>query len=302
MDRLEDSAPQQLGPSFLFEFVERDFVTFESHVAMVAPFVVPVVVRMGTTVRGLGTAFCISNIKDGPALFVTARHVVRELEGASGSSEPFVLIPRSRHDGDVPPNLLGGRITHVGVARTFSDIALLSIDLPVEVKEVPWWLPVDVGAPVVGEHCMALGYSGMMVGAPVSSDDSSVTQYWSQRLAASRTAIEEIHSVRRDVGLLDFPCFRVAGFFGPGMSGGPIISEAGNIIGVVSAGFAHESRTAYGALIAPLAEVVLELKVGQVTKAWRVADLMSRGIVVSGGAPAQVSRTADGVEVLWGAV
>lgn len=47
--------------------------------------------------------------------------------------------------------------------------------------------------------------------------------------------IEEIHPQRRDRALVDYPSFRTGVQYESGMSGGPIISESGYVIGIVSA-------------------------------------------------------------------
>jgi hypothetical protein len=76
-------------------------------------------------------------------------------------------------------------------------------------------------------------------------DDPDTTE-WTGDLRASQATIEEVHASGRDRVLAPFPCFLTNAYFAPGMSGGPIVSRGGRVVGVVSRGFEREHRTAEG--------------------------------------------------------
>ena len=56
---------------------------------------------------------------------------------------------------------------------------------------------------------------------------------YSQNSAHSAGKVIEIFREKRDSGLLNFPCFRTDTRFDHGMSGGPVINEAGYVCGVI---------------------------------------------------------------------
>jgi S1-C subfamily serine protease len=142
-----------------------------------------------------------------------------------------------------------------------------------------------------------LGYADMASGQPVAGDPN--TSGWQGPLHASRATIEEIHPSQRDGAMLTFPCFRTTAFYAPGMSGGPISSVDGRIIGVVSTSF-DEGGTAYGALMAGILEANVRLPTDQVNViALSFPDLIANGLVNTDGAEVSLDRTGIGVSLTW---
>ena len=93
-------------------------------------------------------------------------------------------------------------------------------------------------------------------------DDDPATIHYAQQTAISKGVVREVHPEYRDKGMLSFPCFRTDARFDPGMSGGPIFDETGNVIGVVSASSGtldSSSHTSYGSLIWPIFGCTIEI-------------------------------------------
>ena len=63
--------------------------------------------------------------------------------------------------------------------------------------------------------------------------------------------VTEVYPESRDSALLSFPCFEIEALFIGGMSGGPIFNEAGELCGLICAGFDH-APVAYGVVLWPM--------------------------------------------------
>ena len=86
------------------------------------------------------------------------------------------------------------------------------------------------GIPRNGATCLSMGYHDMKAEA----DGNQPYHYTIGRTySASKGIIEEIHFPRLDNVLMPFPCFRTSMRHEPGMSGGPVLSEDGAVLGVV---------------------------------------------------------------------
>jgi hypothetical protein len=271
------------------------------------PAVAPVCYRkQGTEVSIEGTAFCIGlSPTTGEALFVTASHTVDVLdpdrvEGVSQPEtgiEPFVLLPKK----DVPvrktEDLYGVRILQFVRNLTYSDIALLVVDIsdgehgPYDVKQ----LAVSFARPVVGQKTMALGYP-------------QIPGFMQTSLVASRGRIDELHPNKRDSSFVTYPSFRTTGNYLPGMSGGPIFNNGipgdpagpARVIGVVSSGYQSDPPIGYGASIGGILEMKPDLHTDDgVLQQFTMPDLISGGYIVHDGSDVTLSRKEDGVYLTW---
>jgi hypothetical protein len=78
---------------------------------------------------------------------------------------------------------------------------------------------------------------------------------YSQQTAYAPGSIVEVYPLRRDSGMLNFPCFRTNARFEPGMSGGPIFNESGSVCGVICSSMPPNEDDpqwlSYGSLIRP---------------------------------------------------
>jgi len=306
------TALSRLSGSILeISFQSDDFQRVDLTSINVKLAVAPVIIREATgAFRGLGTAFCISMLMSGKAIYVTAAHVVSEfaptkLEGhkfAVGrpreGREPFLVVPRSLKNPDDAFALQAIRIESVWLTH-HNDIAVITVDLSdfefAPTDAVVFGLGLD--PPVVGDDCCAIGYSSMATDRP--ADDPN-TMTWQGPLQASRGTIEEIHPSGRDRAMLTFPCFRTSAFYASGMSGGPIVSSDGRTIGVVSASFERGGGTAYGALMGSILESELRLPTenGEM-EGFDFPSLIGDKVVKTDNTSIALNWDADGLSLSW---
>lgn len=206
--------------------------------------------------------------------------------------EPFVVIPGTQlqTDGTTPKHLHPIPITQVVTAETRCDLALLVAnrrDSPTA-GIVPKPMTISCAEPSVGQECVALGY-------PQKPDER---QYI---LQGSRGRIEEVHSSKRDSSLSTFPTFRTNGLYLPSMSGGPVATFDGRVVGVVSSGIESDGEPiGYGALVAPILELSVDLRDAHGDRrAFSIPDLMTEGYIKRDDANVEVTRTSDGIQLRW---
>lgn len=121
-------------------------------------------------------------------------------------------------------------------------------------------------------------------------------------LQASRGRIEEVHPQQRDTSFVDFPSFRTTGRYLSSMSGGPIIADDKNVIGVVSTGTdtSDGQPLGYGACVASILELSINILDGNgVRRDFRIPDLLREGYIKRGDGDLEMTRTPDGVELRW---
>jgi hypothetical protein len=181
-----------------------------------------------------GTAFVIA-----PGYAFTATHVIldylkimqnKELVKDGGHHKLGISFHMFIHirttDGKVQPIFVEG----VNFSGT-GDVALLRLVKP---SSVEW---VDFGdfpslrliPPGVGSAITAIGYPDSNT---KRKEDGVIELHTWPRLACG--TIQEVFQDKRDSKLLNFPCFQVNAQFSGGMSGGPVLDEAGCICGVIS--------------------------------------------------------------------
>lgn len=214
---------------------EENFLTFEAIPAGLDRSIVPIVEMAQPEVSGdpidvvpIGTAFLIGRLPTGEALFVSARHNV-PASVLEHRGNLVAMLPKASSTGP-KPELQGTIVTGVSMAETSSDVALLVAPVDDTVR-VPALTPLSLEQPQVGQNCLALGYSEMVIGQQVSLSADALI-----RLSSSRGKIEEVHPSHRDNAKITFPSFRTDALYAHGMSGGPVISAAlsSHAIGIVS--------------------------------------------------------------------
>jgi hypothetical protein len=287
------------GPSeYVFEFNDATVITVDIAAAAIGATVVPVLYRRDRERATIeGTAFCIGASPDSPeALYLTAKHVVECLDPPGNGIEPFVAIPADRMQ-DAVTTLHPVPITHVVLAGSHSDVALVVANRQGSPTEeiVPQVMTISCAAPVVGQECMALGY-------PQAPDEQRyMPDEHRYILQGSRGRIEELYADKRDSSFITFPSFRTSGLHLPSMSGGPISTFDGGIIGVVSSGMETDlGPIGYGACVASILELTVNLlDVNGDRRPFRIPDLMAEGYMKRDDADVEMTRTDDGVKLRW---
>ena len=218
----------------------------------------PIVHFVNGTPNPLGTCFVISN----SGLAITARHVIDEAFSKYFSAgNPNVDIPpeealhaiyASNTLDPTTGHFIGGPLPVLKIwSNSGMDIAILQLGVPINTETGEnLYLPtvkLSPGVPKVGQHIFGLGYHSMQWAAATNGFNVD------QRLSASRGKVEEIYFPRRDSVFMSFPCFQTTARFDGGMSGGPIISESGQVCGVICSSMKTDESdgtfTSYGSLI-----------------------------------------------------
>lgn len=223
--------------TIIADFSSDDFVKIPTFPHSTQKSVMPVVAFRKDQVKLLGTCFAISN----HGLVLTARHVLDDaIELAAEAHEWLVgvLYVSEPTPNDDVPDLLGGLIpaNRIHTSNEF-DIGLMHLDLPVR-KDTGAYLStpaltISPALPHAGDLCFTLGYHDMEVASDSDKPNNKTIQ---QSYSASKGAVEEIHFPRRDKIKLSFPCFRTSMRHDHGMSGAPVVSKEGGVIGVVCSG------------------------------------------------------------------
>jgi len=263
------------------------------HPSPIEQSVLPVFTRVADQLVPLGTAFMIAP----NGLMMTARHVV---EAALATK-----THRSRDDGtfydhyelyvlyltgelsDNPDAVNGGFLSVVRVwCSDNTDIGfcwlqtLLKNDEPVSYPT----MRLSPGLPRVGEKILGVGYHKMNTTVAGVFCCKTVVDY-SQDFAHASGSVITVHRERRDVGMLNFPCFHTDAQFEPGMSGGPIFDERGYVCGVICSSMPpieNDPRyISYGSLlwIALGSSIEIASPIEERPENVTIYDLVSRGYI-----------------------
>jgi S1-C subfamily serine protease len=206
------------------------------------------------------------------ALFVTARHVLRDIEGKP--AEAFVLLPTyptSVSTNDEPNGLKTLNVTKICGSDPLSDAAILVTEMPSIPPPQPF---IDTDCPRAGDRCAALGYSEFELSADGGLGWAETKPELEFNFRSCRGLVEQVFPRRRDASMITFPCFQFDTIDRPGMSGGPVVNSDGNVIGIVSSGY--DTGPSYAVLIAMLAELKVETSLEVGVEVTSIADLIAK--------------------------
>lgn len=278
---------------YSIDFKDTEFLDVDLVASGMAGSVAPIIFRKnGTQINNQGTAFCVAVFASGEALYITAKHVVIDLNDTS-DVEPFILLPNLDDS-----NFTGVPIKEIRVVASNSDVALLVINIKNAVKRVitPSSLKVSFSKPIIGEYCMALG-------CPHVNSETDKDNNFSYILNASRGKIITVYESKRDKLLVNYPSFETTGLYKPSMSGGPIIDQAGHVIGLISSGMEvsdDQKPMGHGACIGAMGELKVNLTNDKgVKEEYSVSRLAQEGLLGVPGPVLKIDRIDDGVVLKW---
>ena len=251
---------------------------------LVAPLIAA---QKGIQTRMHGTAFIIA-----PELALTAQHVVVDyLEWIQGEPISEKLQSGGQHAGQMTFSMFllltlrDGRQVPLTVARMYGshpgDITLLRLSKPdgFEWAELAPYPVLRLVPPNEGDHITALGY-------PDSSTnhrpDGVIELHTWPRITSG--TVQQVHGMRRDSCVLNYPCLHVNASFQGGMSGGPVLDEVGRVCGVVSTSYDLMDQgdpIAYSASLWPACRIALPDIPRIQNDNCRLFDLMKRGRVAT---------------------
>jgi hypothetical protein len=253
-------------------------------------FVLPLIAKVDDIIEGIGTGFIINP----NGLFVTASHVLVQAHdcgvrrmGATGfynHYEFYALYANNQMAGE-GSDLFGGLLPVENIwAPIDLDIGYGQLKLPIH-KETGNPIPtmsarLRAAIPEVGEIVTAVGYLAMC--GTCREENGSLDIEFKMNTAVVSGKVVEVKPVRRDSGLLSFPCFRVDAEYDHGMSGGPIFDASGRVCGVVCSG-ADWNGGSWGSLIWPLfgSEIERRREAGGPLEKALLYDLAKEGSILT---------------------
>ena len=259
----------------LINLIPDGFAPFPSLGHHIQQSVMPLLVISGQSLIAIGTGFTVTS--DG--LMVTAAHVVEEAVRYGN--------PRKRHDGGLDYELQfyalyvtdqkhGDRGEYIGGALPILkfwhspelDIAFCRLGSP---YGPGGWVPnfpvlrLSPSVPAVGEKVCGCGYYQMQGDVGQLTPDGKLEVHYFQNTAYTPGRVAEVYPVRRDSAMLRFPCFRTDARFDPGMSGGPVINQQGNVCGIICSSLPGDElnpqHISYASLIWPAFGTPMEIEI-----------------------------------------
>jgi len=204
--------------------------------------VFPIVARINSEWQPSGTAFLVSR----HGFLLAARHVIEpaarkrgRMLGPEGKfideGNFFALFFESRGN---PPSFVSRFLSIESTTLPDQgDVAFCQLRWPP--RDGPLINPLAFGIrpapPRVGEQVFIFGYNKLDL-TVVSETDDTLHVNCDSEACAVRGVVRELHIPIKDRGLASFPCFtvEVETEVIPGMSGGPVVNEAGYVCGTVS--------------------------------------------------------------------
>lgn len=271
----------------------------------------PVVVKSGDAIRSIGTCFAISN----HGLCLTARHVIEDVDlsgeindegNATFTDEVGVIYlnPDCKDQSLIGDQLFGGfipiRTVHL---INGTDIGLMHLNLPVHVDTGEFIaIPANrlsLLVPSVADKVIAFGYDQGIW----SQKDSGVNEL-KHNFKVTQGEVTQVFPIRRDSAMLPFPCFESTATFLSGMSGGPVLSQAGFVIGVITSSYNFNDDAAavsYASLLAPAMHINLLAKTNDGSeRPCFLLDFAEGGAIIVERGDALIERSDDKLSIRSG--
>ncbi|HVF03773.1 MAG TPA: serine protease [Frankiaceae bacterium] len=221
---------------------EGEFAAFTAHTALQRS-VFPVFGAVGDKMVGLGTAVCVA-----PGLFITARHVVADLDH---DVPPSWTVPFENmwlyFETDQPiasdPGAVHGGLLDVLFANPHSETDLATLTVRMSGNIARWVRPVTLALrmPDIGEQIDCFGYDLATAEGPLNAD--LVTLVVERRLCVSTGRVTSQQPTRRIGGYhRTSPGFTTTAATPRGMSGGPVFDARNHVIGFNSGSTAPSAQ------------------------------------------------------------
>lgn len=194
-----------------------------------------------------------------PGIAVTALHVIKDysdrLDGVTLNASIAAEEVSFRYSVFARQMVDGSPIIWRAISMTAADpldIAILHLERADNTPpNTSWPVPtIQFKPPAIDSDVFAVGFP-----------KQSVIEYapgklkWDAEAFLAVGAVDEIHLQYRDTSRLKFPCFRTNARFDGGMSGGPVVTQGGEICGVICSNmeFYHsgEEHISYVSLLWP---------------------------------------------------
>jgi len=197
----------------------------------------PLVVCVDGDYKHIGTGFAISP----NGLLLTAAHVIKAAQRLAGREnwELYALYRSNEPHPDNPATCVGGLINVLYFSTTdATDIAVCCLNMPTRVatgeRLTTPSVPLMLAPPKTGDKVIAVGYyeASISVRAYGDAAGESFLDY-DHRSTCTSGEVTEVYPIRRDDGLLKWPCFETSAETRPGLSGGPVFHQSGAVCGVL---------------------------------------------------------------------
>ncbi len=163
-----------------------------------------------------------------------------------------------------------------------SDLAILTLTPQNNIahQTTPTCFPIDLNPPNVGDSVTAFGYAEQATRFVQHGND----EYELAAITAPGV-VRQVHAIRRDNGILNFPCFMTDAPFDHGMSGGAVVNSTGRLIGLISTSLPpskpEEEHASYAALLWPAFGIRMGVPIEgkELGGMYMATELIERGVV-----------------------